>query len=339
MLKGFWWSMFLILATLNVVAAEQDAATNNEVNQAQTVTVVKKSAIAQKTPLQWLEQMSHAYTDHNFQLSIIHLQRNRIQSFSFEHGVVDNKQVVYIGSLTGAVSHSYRIDDHVTYIDPDTQPYTVKADIIAMPSPSFFINKQQVITDNYTLSLAGKGRVAGRVVQLVRLKSKDQHRFNYVLWLDSQSSLLLRYDSYDLNNNLVEQMQVIKVEVAKQPTKGLTSLVNTKPLPLTILPSENLNSRWQFNWLPQGYQVTATDSHRLTKTAQSVDYLMLSDGLTEISVYVALAGEISFPERIITEGGIAVARHRQSNIDITVVGKAPLETVTKIAHSITLKQQ
>ena len=101
MLKGFWWSMFLILATLNVVAAEQDAATNNEVNQAQTATVVKNSAIAQQTPLQWLEQMSPAYTDHNFQLSIIHLQRNRIQSFSFEHGVVDNKQVVYIGSLRG----------------------------------------------------------------------------------------------------------------------------------------------------------------------------------------------------------------------------------------------
>jgi len=294
-------------------------------------------AYAENNPLQWLAQMNQAYHQNNFSLSITHLQRNHVQSFLFEHGIVDDEQVVYIKSLTGPVSHSYRINNLVTYIDPEIQPYSVHAPIIAIPSPSFFINKLTAIEKNYNVSLAGKGRVAGRVAQLVRLKAKDKDRFNYVLWLDVDTSLLLRYDSFDLQNNLVEQMQVIRAQWTVQPNEKLVELVAADIPSMKMAPAVNVKTRWQFNWLPSQYQIIATDSHRLLSTTEPVDYLMLSDGLSEVSVYIANAGEVEFPERLITQGGMAVARHRQGNVDITVVGKVPLDTATKIARSISLK--
>lgn len=292
---------------------------------------------ADKNPLQWLEEMNHAYQNSNYSLSIMHLQRNHAQSFLFEHGVIDDDQIVYISSLTGPVSHSYRINNKVTYIDPEIQPYSVEADTIVMASPSLFVNKTDTIVANYHLSLAGKGRVAGRMSQVVRLKSKDKHRFNYVLWFDAENSLLLRYDSYDLDNNLVEQMQVINISLTEQPSEKLVKLLNADISQTTMAPQVNTETQWKFNWLPDGYQLKASDSHRLFTTSQATDYLMLSDGLSEISVYVARAGKIPFPDRVVTQGGVAVARHRESGIDITVVGKVPLETVAKIARSITLK--
>ncbi|NRA52816.1 MAG: MucB/RseB C-terminal domain-containing protein [Gammaproteobacteria bacterium] len=299
--------------------------------------LIGRFAYAEKNPLQWLAQMDLAYHNNNFSLSITHLQRNRVQSFLFEHGIVESKQVVYVKSLTGPISYSYRIDNLVTYIDPEVQPYSVHANTIAVPSPSFFINKQAAIERNYNVSLAGKGRVAGRVTQLVRLKAKDKNRFNYVLWLDIETALLLRYDSFDLQNNLIEQMQVIQAQWSPQASNKLTELVAADIPSLKMAPAGDVETRWKFNWLPQDYQIIATDSHRLLTTTQPVDYLMLSDGLSEVSVYIARAGEVSFPERLITQGGTAVARHRQGSVDITVVGKIPLDTATKIARSITLK--
>jgi sigma-E factor negative regulatory protein RseB len=294
-------------------------------------------AHAEKNPLQWLTQMDVAYHQANFSLSVTHLQRNHVQSFLFEHGIVEGAQVVYIKSLTGPISHSYRINNLVTYIDPEVQPYSVQASTIAIPSPSFFVNKQQAIEKSYNVSLAGKGRVAGRITQLVRLKAKDKHRFNYVLWLDVDTGLLLRYDSFDLKNNLVEQMQVIQAQWTTQPSNKLVELLKADIPSMKMAPPLEIKTRWQFNWLPVDYKIVATDTHRLLSTSQPVDYLMLSDGLSEVSVYIAQAGGRAFPERLITLGGVAVARHRQGNVDITVVGKLPLDTATKIARAIALK--
>ena len=299
---------------------------------------VTGSALAETTPIQWLEKMNAAYHQSNFSLSIIHLQRNHIQSFSFEHGIVGEDKVVYINSLTGPVSHSYRINNQVTYIDPEIKPYRVESATIVIASPAFFVDKEAAVIANYQLTLGGQGRVAGRAVQLLRLTAKDEHRFNYILWLDVETSLLLRYDSYDLNNNLIEQMQAITFELRDQPDEKLVKLVNSDLKNVVKAPQVSTSTRWQFNWLPSNFSVAASDSHRLFTTTQPVDYILLTDGVSEISVYVARADDVAFPERLITPGGIAVARHRESGIDFTVVGKIPLETAIKISHSMVLKQ-
>lgn len=296
------------------------------------------SALAETTPIQWLEKMNVAYHQSNFSLSVVHLQRNHIQSFAFEHGVVGDDNVVYINSLTGPVSHSYRINNQVTYIDSEIKPYRVEANTIIMPSLAFFVDKQAAVVANYNLTLGGQGRVAGRTVQLLRLTAKDQHRFNYRLWLDTETALLLRYDSYDLNNNLVEQVQAITFELRDAPDQKLVKLANSDLKNIIQAPQVSASTRWRFNWLPSNFVVAASDSHRLFTTAQPVDYILLTDGVSEISVYVARAEEVIFPERLITAGGIAVARHRESGIDFTVIGKIPLETAVKISNSMILKQ-
>ena len=92
--------------------------------------------------------------------------------------------------------------------------------------------------------------------------------------------------------------------------------------------------KWQFSWLPSGFIVQASDSHRVDKSLGAVEYVMLSDGLSQVSVYIAPAGKLEIPPKLITNSGIAMANKRYGEYDVTVVGRIPYDTALKIAHSI-----
>ncbi|MDP2560892.1 MucB/RseB C-terminal domain-containing protein [Psychrobium sp. 1_MG-2023] len=302
-----------------------------------TLLFVFSANATEKAPLDWLHNMSAAYKQLNFKLPMIHLERNHVQSYAFEHGVIDGEQVVYVASLSGPVSYSYRVADTVTYVEPDIKPYSVKSSHIIGASPAIFVNKIEHIERNYTITKVGKGRVAGRISQLIRLKSKDKHRFNYILWLDMETSLLLRYDLFDLNNNLLEQVQAVGLHITSEPSDNLMKLKHTKLPDFSIATSQQQQTRWGFSWLPSGFDIKAVDNHRLINTSQPVEYLMLSDGLSQISVYVAKRGEISLPEKVFTKSGIVMANQHLGDREVTVVGRIPYETANKIARAVILK--
>jgi len=295
--------------------------------------LVSSFAMAEKTPTDWLKNMDLAHQTLNFTLPMVHLEPKSAQTYLFEHGVSHGKQVVYIAALSGPVRHSYRVDNLVTYMEPESRPYTINADKIISPSPAIFVGKTQHILDNYSLTMIEKGRIAGRVTQLIRLKAKDKHRFNYILWLDLETSLLLRYDLFDLNNNLLEQVQAVGLQVSELPSDNILKLSvkqNDETQMMAAVPQQN----WKFSWLPSGFKIQASDSHRIVNTAQAVEYLMLTDGLSQVSVYIAKAGNIELPAKLFTNNGIAMANHRQGQLDITVVGRIPYDTAMKIARSI-----
>ncbi|MGB0834737.1 MAG: MucB/RseB C-terminal domain-containing protein [Psychrobium sp.] len=290
-------------------------------------------ALAEKTPTDWLDSMSLAHQTLNFTIPMVHLEPNSAQTYLFEHGVSNDRQVVYIAALSGPVRHSYRVDNVVTYMEPESRPYSINAAQIIGPSPAIFVGKVQHILDNYTLTMIEKGRIAGRVTQLIRLKAKDNNRFNYILWLDVETKLLLRYDLFDLNNNLIEQVQAVGLHLNERPSDNIEKLA-AQPKHETVMLPSTAQDNWRFSWLPAGFEVKASDEHRVVNTAQNVDYLMLSDGLTQISVYVANAQKAELPSRLQTNNGLSVANFRRGLTDITVIGRIPYETALKIAQSI-----
>jgi len=292
------------------------------------------TSFAEKTPQQWLTSMEQAHQQLNFKLPLVHLERDHVQTYAFEHGLVDEQEVVYIASLSGPIRHSYRVDDVVTYVEPETKPYSINGPKIVGPSPMKFVGKLSQIEQNYSLTALGKGRIAGRITQLIRLKSKDKHRFNYILWLDQQTSIVLRYDLFDLENNLLEQVQAVGLSVSEQPSANLVKLKNASKFDVSTA-AKNPPQRWSLSWTPSGYTPQSRDNHRLMITSKHVDYLLLSDGLSDVSVYVSKAGELPLPEKAITKNGIAMANHHQGNIDITVVGRIPYDTALRLSRSVT----
>lgn len=79
------------------------------------------------------------------------------------------------------------------------------------------------------------------------------------------------------------------------------------------------------------------DHHRLIGSHEAVEYIALTDGLANISVYVARAGTSPLPEELITRNGLSLVSEKVGNAEVVAVGKVPTATLARIAKSLTLQ--
>ena len=196
------------------------------------------------------------------------------------------------------------------------------------------------VLESYDPVLAGRSRVAGVVAQVVRLVPKEADKYGFVLWIDEQSHLLLRIDMVEREGNLVEQVLGVELDLQSKPAPWLVKLANSKQPPALALedaypaPQQQLN--WQITWLPDGFKVLSQDRHQLVTTSMPVDYMMLSDGLVDLSVYVSRVDpKQAVRQQLIRQGATSLVSYvNEVGVEITVVGEVPAETAKRIAESV-----
>jgi sigma-E factor negative regulatory protein RseB len=90
---------------------------------------------------------------------------------------------------------------------------------------------------------------------------------------------------------------------------------------------------WQFERLPPGYRVTVRDLRPMGQG--TVEHLLLSDGLSAISVFTARHETSGKPFTGVSQMGAVNAYGRMvGTIHITVVGEAPEETLKLIGDNV-----
>eukprot|EP00493_Phyllostaurus_siculus_P025998 UN26343 len=183
-----------------------------------------------------------------------------------------------------------RINDQVTYFEPQSQPYSINTDSIAGPIPEVLFKDIEALSSQYDFVLGGKGRIAGRAAQLVRIESKDEYKYNYWIWLDTESSLLLKAAYVNHQGEALEQLQLTHISVTEQPAPMILEVLNRNfptPLPGNALEGEKSNAtNWRIGWLPNGFKLLKSDRHKLDLNNELTDYYLYSDGFVEVSVFV-----------------------------------------------------
>ncbi|TKB49507.1 MucB/RseB [Ferrimonas sediminicola] len=278
--------------------------------------------------------MQQALSDAQFRYSLIHLQSDHIRPLRYVHGKIDGEEVAYLEHLNGPQKNVVRVGDRVTYLEHDVKPYSVRSARISGFIPPAFGTGVEAFTPFYQLALAGRDRVAGRTSQVVRIVSTDRFRYSYSLWLDTQTALPLRIDTLNAEGQLLEQYLVIELATFDEPSPVLAQLAGESWPPVLMPAYQARESSWRFGWLPQGFELTHVDQHRLFGVNDPVHYLALSDGLTEMSVYIGLAGQVVMPESLSTGSGLSLASARHGEVEVVVVGRLPLESLTNVANSI-----
>ncbi|MNC39408.1 Sigma-E factor regulatory protein RseB precursor [compost metagenome] len=227
-----------------------------------------------------------------------------------------------------------------TFFENTHEPYTLKgarfpgvwSSLVKMPLPR--------VLESYDPVLAGRSRVAGLVAQVVRLVPKEADKYGFVLWVDEQSHLLLRVDMVDKEGNLVEQVLGVDLDRQPAPAPWLVTLARSKlPDALALedaypAPQQTLN--WHLTWLPGGFKVLSQDRHQLVSTSLPVDYMMLSDGVVDLSVYVSRVDpKQAVRQQLIRQGATSLVSFvNEVGVEITVVGEVPTETAKRIAESV-----
>jgi sigma-E factor negative regulatory protein RseB len=288
-----------------------------------------------------LERLSDSLRQLNFSTSFVVVKNNQAEPYHWLHGIGENEQELEIFTrLNGPRLDVLRQGGVVSYIEPDQEPYSIISSNVRSPIPTVFRGNISDLEESYRFISVGRSRILGRVAQLVRVVSKDKYRYNYWLWLDQKTGLLLKMAVLTRQGQLLEQIQFTHIEVDEKLSDNLKQFQLTE-LPAVIdltMQRQNKALSWQVGWLPQGFSVVKSNQHKINShnrgRDKAVEFMLFSDGLVEVSVYVNPSQEKFRAPEFASDGATMVFNQILQGIEVGVVGDIPLATAKKIAESI-----
>ena len=285
-----------------------------------------------------LQQMQRAYHHYNFELSLIKVRQGDIEPMRFSHAVLDKSEISHLIYLNGRPSEYFKRGDQISFFEAGHNPYTLTGARMPGLWSAFLDMNLERVFESYDPVVTGRNRVAGMPVQVVRLAPKEATKYGFVVWLEQSSGLLLRLDLIDENGALVEQYMGVDLRVLPEPSGWLKSLAQAKlPRAVTVAQAyqaPQLELGWAPSWLPKGFSVMSTDRHPLVGTDQIVDYMMISDGLVDVSIYLSTA-DAPLGDELVRQGATSLLRMLNDHkVEVTVVGEVPVPTAQRIAESL-----
>lgn len=298
-----------------------------------------------------LERLSQSLRQLNYNTSFVVVKNNQAEPYHWLHGIIkkqsnekgnaDNIELEILALLNGPRRDILRVNNTVSYIEPEYAPYSIRSEQISGPIPTVFGRDVGILENNYHFVSVGKNRVLGRAAQLIRIVPKDLHRFGYWLWLDQQSGLLLKLAVVTRQGKLLEQIQFTHLDITDTLSENLKQLQTTE-LPKIIdiaAKQQNADLAWQVNWLPDGFESIKSDRHRINSNKQAVEFMLFNDGLIDISVYVNPSKDKQRAIEFVNDGATLVLNQVINSIEVSVVGKIPLETAKKIVSAVSFNRK
>ncbi|WP_028864652.1 MucB/RseB C-terminal domain-containing protein [Psychromonas aquimarina] len=316
------------------------AEVNEQVEVSKTVQAVETKETL--TAIEYLQLMQAAYNEKNYEILYLNSLQNQIEPKQLIHGVIDGEGLAYFRYLNGIMRESLQYSGKVSYFEQGAQAYTLESAqdrSVFANIANFDYSKGQ---NSYEYIILGKGRIAGKRAIAIRMISRDEYRYSYVVWLDTDSYLPLQLDTLDKSNLILEQVMVVSLVVTEQVNPWLEKL-SQQQLPQVLhlhKPSPEQASLWKVNWLPTGFKVVKDDQHNLVmKENEPVSYIMINDGIVSVSIYIS-AKKIALAEKqkIIQRGATVLYTYQNNDIEYNVVGDIPIITAKRLIESISRVQ-
>ena len=330
---------FLTLVT-GLLAFIASAAFAVQSTQTVETSKAKKEGL---TAIAYLQHMQIAYKNLNYEILYLNNLKNTVEPKQLIHGVIDQQEIAYFRYLNGAMRESLQYLGKISYFEQGSQAYTLQS----TQSQSVFANITNFDYDkglaSYEYMILGKGRIAGKTAMAVRMISKDQYRYSYIIWIDIDSYLPLRLDTLNNENIILEQIMVVSLQVSEQINPWLESLSHQQLPELIHLPKpENLQaSLWKVAWLPSGFKVVKNDQHKLVMYQnEPVSYIMLNDGIVSVSIYISATKTAldDKEQKIIQRGATVLYTYQKNNVEINVIGEIPVATAKRLIESISMAE-
>ncbi len=289
----------------------------------------------------WLERMNAAVEELNYRGVFVHMQGESAETLLIVHVNEDGRISERIMSLDGAGREIIRDGEAVHCILPDEETVLLEDGSDASPLVAALPSYTQELAAHYEFRLdRGMARVADRRTQVVSIMPKDDLRYGYRLWLDTETAMPLKSQLVDEKGRTVEQVLFTRIDIADEIARSeLEPTINTEGFamyrpPAVVSPADS-RVRLSSRELPPGFHLSASKHGPMAGSRYPVDHLVYSDGLATVSVFVE--DPQSDPEIVtgFTRLGTANAFSLTVNgRQVTAVGEVPRRTVESIARSL-----
>ena len=149
------------------------------------------------------------------------------------------------------------------------------------------------LTNHYYVPELGRARVAGRACLGMHSTPQDAYRYGYEICADEERHVPLRVSLIDNHGRVREQMMFSEVDfpvgitdsslTTKLDTRGYQQVAQEERAPVAGV------TAWALQNLPPGFRLKMREVRAIAGTQGMVEHLLLSDGLSMVSVYSAVA--------------------------------------------------
>lgn len=328
---GLAGSAWLLAACMSPVAAQDSAEDKREVHQ-----VLKKiQSSAQKLGYSGI---------------FVYQQASQIRTSRITHLLDGNTELEKLEILDGQPREYVRKNDEVSCYLPDSKTIQVEKNATQEVFPALLTSNAQSLPESYSIKKAETGRVAGIDCQTYLLDPRDAYRYGYRLCVEKNSGLLLRAQTVNTKNEIIEQIAFTQLaigDVDKQRVKP--TFQNTAQWQVENLTVQsNIHSGWVVKSLPAGFKkiremkrlipasANVKSSDGSTLKAHQVIQMIFSDGLAAISVFIEPDSE-SRTEGSLQQGAMTIMGKRHAEYWLTVVGEVPASAIRQVMNSIEFK--
>jgi sigma-E factor negative regulatory protein RseB len=284
-----------------------------------------------------LAEMRFAMSHLNYRGTATYSKNNQVEILRVYHGVVDGVEHERILSVNSPMREVIREQGKVSCYFPETRSLSIeergaqRAFLVSLP------DDLSGLAQYYTIKSGEVEFVAQRSARVISIEPRDAYRYKRTLWVDVETHLPLKYELIDENGNVLEQMQLSDLSLEnKLPASDL--LASTHPdAGWTVKHNENLPAdklRWTLSNVPEGFRLISYSRLRRSANEHQVDHILLSDGLSSVSVYTdeLPGGSLSMQHRKM--GAVNLYTRKIDKHQITVLGEVPLKTVEAIGDGI-----
>jgi sigma-E factor negative regulatory protein RseB len=291
--------------------------------------------------LSWLQRIHTATEKLSYSGTFVYRSGDQTETSRIIHIVGRSGARERLETMDGQRREIVRSGDEVKCYLPDSMTVKVDKQTDHMAFPKLLPENLQGISEHYEVSKGGIERIAGYDCQAIVLEPRDKMRYGHRLWADTSTGMLLKSQTVDEKNEVVEQFAFTQIAIggkidqtqlkSKFMAKSRGWHVENSGAVATSLAA----SGWTIKPELPGFR-KVTEMKRTQGGSSEVGHVVYSDGLAAVSVFIEpLAKKASLPPPGLSrQGAINIYSRQLDNHLVTVVGEAPAESVMKLAESV-----
>lgn len=298
-------------------------------------TVEDKEDAVSLTPLQQLQNMQQMQSKKNYGLFFVSVSPTNVESLRYYHAYWEGKSYAQLTAMDGTAQDILQKDHTISYFSPTASAFSLQSPHITDKFPTILWANLNDLMENYNIIPMGLYRIAGNLVHSLRIVSKDNFRYQILLFLDAKNQLLLRHDIVDRDNNLLEQFRVVNIVPVFNVKRFVTSL-NSIDTPPSLPSQDNTSTQtfpWQAKWLPKGFKLIQ-QSVDIKENGEETQSQFYSDGLFSFSITLSPSVIKNAPEKSWTQGALTLHTQTRDEQDLTLIGQIPVSTAKRILDDV-----
>jgi sigma-E factor negative regulatory protein RseB len=298
----------------------------------------------------WLQKMSQAAQQLSYTGTLVYLRGDQLSTLKVIRRQQGQQLQERLYTLDGVQREIIKNGEETRCLLPKDESLVVESQLAQGFLPQLELQQWRLLESAYDIELLSTGRVAGVSSQMIGIHSKDHSRYDYELWLEQDTGLLLRMKMYDpQTREVLRQMSFTELNLGAAITDQ--ALQRSHQLAdYIVLPSKPASRRgniehqphWQLMGLPNGFELTSAQmvaAKGVSGNKAQIEHLVYSDGLASISLYVEPAPKEKRGEMRSSLHGLSVFSRFESGYLLTLVGEVPAALLQKLGRQVSHVKQ